>query len=76
MRQRFEEDEYFLMAMFQKDSRTKTIQEIRCVLPFINDDADMLTLVNGTLKKMELLTDQEYTDMDLEAYRQEPLEEV
>lgn len=46
------------------------------MLPFINDDADMLTLVNGTLKKMELLTDQEYTDMDLEAYRQEPLEEV
>ncbi len=76
MRQRFEEDEYFLMAMFQKDSRAKTIQEIRFVLPFINDDADMLTLVNGTLKKMELLTDQEYTDMDLEAYRQEPLEEV
>ena len=63
MRQRFEEDEYFLMAMFQKDSRTKTIQEIRCVLPFISDDADMLT-------------DQEYADMDLEAYRQEPLEEV
>ena len=76
MRQRFEEDEYFLMAMFQKDSRAKTIQEIRFVLPFINDDADMLTLVNGTLRKMELLTDQEYADMDLEAYRQEPLEEV
>ena len=64
------------MAMFQKDSRTKTIQEIRCVLPFISDDGDMLTLVNGTLRKMELLTDQEYADMDLEAYRQEPLEEV
>lgn len=76
MRVRFEEEEYFVMAMFEKDTRTGTIEEIRRVLPFISEDGEMLALVNSTLKKMELLTDQEFSLLDLETYAQEPAEEA
>lgn len=72
MRVRFEEEEYFVMAMFEKDSRIGTMEEIRRVLPFIREDAEMLALVNSTLKKMEQLTDQEFSRLDLETYVQEP----
>lgn len=76
MRVRFEEEEYFVMAMFEKDTRTGTMEEIRRVLPFISEDGEMLALVNSTLKKMELLTDQEFSLLDLETYAQEPAEEA
>ena len=32
---RFEENEYFLMAMFQKESRQATMEEIHNVIPYI-----------------------------------------
>lgn len=73
---RFDEDEFFVMAMFEKDTRTGTMEEIRRVLPFISEDGEMLALVNSTLKKMEQLTDQEFSRLDLETYEQEPVEEV
>ena len=73
---RFDEDEFFVMAMFEKDTRTGTMEEIRRVLPFISEDGGMLALVNSTLKKMEQLTDQEFSRLDLETYEQEPVEEV
>ena len=76
MRVRFEEEEYFVMAVFEKDTRTGTREEIRRVLPFISEDGEMLALVNSTLKKMEQLTDQEFSGMDLETYAQEPAEEA
>ena len=64
------------MAMFEKDTRTGTMEEIRRVLPFIREDGEMLALVNSTLKKMEQLTDQEFSRLDLETYAQEPAEEA
>ncbi|OUN94820.1 transposon-transfer assisting family protein [Blautia sp. An46] len=76
MRVRFAEEEYFVMAVFEKDTRTGTMEEIRRVLPFISEDGEMLALVNSTLKKMEQLTDQEFSGMDLETYAQEPAEEA
>ena len=76
MKLRFEEDEYFLMAMFQKENRMKTMHEIRRIFPFIKEDAEMLSLVNSTLSKMERLTDQEFLAIDFEEYRQEPMEEM
>ena len=76
MRVRFAEEEYFVMAVFENDTRTGTMEEIRRVLPFISEDGEMLAPVNSTLKKMEQLTDQEFSGMDLETYAQEPAEEA
>ena len=69
MRVRFEEDEMFVMAMFKKENRLATMQEIRRILPFIKEDGEMLTLVNHTLEKME------FAAIDLEDYQQDTGEE-
>ena len=73
---RFEENEYFLAAMFQKESRQATIEEIHNVIPYIGTDEEMLVLINSTLEKLWFLTDEAFLSMDLEQYRQEPLEDV
>ena len=75
MRVRFEEDEMFVMAMFKKENRLATMQEIRRIFPFIKEDVEMLTLVNHTLEKMEQLTNQEFAVIDLEDYQQDTGEE-
>ncbi len=72
---RFEENEYLIMAMFQKENRVQTMGEIRSAMPFIKEDAEMLSLVNSTLEKMERISDQEFSELDLEAYRQELAED-
>ena len=76
MKIRFEEDEYFLMAMFQKESRLETMGEIRAVIPFVKEEAEILSLINNTLGKMEHISDDEFSRLDLEDYRQEPVEET
>ena len=61
---RFEENEYFLMAMFQKESRQATIEEIHNVIPYIGRDEEMLSLINSTLEKLWFLTDEAFLNMD------------
>lgn len=72
---RFEENECLVMAMFQKKSRQQTMREIRSAIPFVKEDAEMLSLVNSTLEKMERISDRDFAGMDLEPYRQEPMED-
>ena len=59
---KFEENEYFLVAMFQKESRQATIEE-------------MLALINSTLEKLWFLTDEAFLSLELESYRKEPMED-
>ena len=73
---RFEEDEYYLMAMFKKENRLETMQEIRAVIPFIKEDAQMLALINSALEKMEHISNDDFSRIDLEIYKQEPVEEL
>ncbi len=72
----WEENEYILVAMFQKRSRQETMEEIRSVLPLIKEDEEMQTLVEETLEKMVHMTDGEFQSMNLEPYRTEPVEAV
>ncbi|MCI9470869.1 MAG: hypothetical protein HFH56_06605 [Lachnospiraceae bacterium] len=72
---RFEENEYLLMAMFQKESRQATIEEIHDVVPYIGRDEEMLALINSTLEKLRSFSDGAFLSMDLEQYRQRPLED-
>lgn len=72
---RFSEDEYLIMAMFGRENRQRTMREIRSAIPFLMEDAEMLSLVNSTLEKMERISDKEFSEMDLEPYRQEPMED-
>ena len=72
---RFEENEYIIMAMFQKDNRLQTMDEIRGILPFAKEDEEILGLANSTLEKLAGISDREFLTLDLEPYRQEPVEE-
>lgn len=72
---RFEENEYFLLAMFQKESRQATIEEIHKAIPYIGRDEEMLALINSTLEKLWFLSDAAFLSMDLEPYRQETVED-
>lgn len=73
---KFEENEYLIMAMFQRVNRQQTMREICSSVPFLKDDAEMLSLVNSTLEKMENLSEQEFSMLDLEPYKQEPVEDA
>lgn len=75
MMDRFEENEYLIMAMFQKGSRRQTMEEIRAIIPFVESDIEMLSLVNITLRKMEQLSDEEFLNLDLELYQEDETEE-
>ncbi|EOS39005.1 hypothetical protein C808_02322 [Lachnospiraceae bacterium M18-1] len=72
---RFEENEYILIAMFQKENRRATIDEIHNVIPYIGRDEEMLVLINSTLEKLWFLSDEAFSELDLEPYKQEPVEE-
>ena len=72
---RFDENEYLIMAMFEKKNRQQIMREIRGVIPFLKEDAEMLAIVNSTLDKMGRISDRDFSEMDLEPYRQEPMED-
>ena len=72
---RLEENEYILMAMFQRESRQKTIDKIHSVIPYVSRDEEMLFLINSTLEKLWFLSDEAFLSLDLEPYRQEPVED-
>lgn len=72
---RFDENEYLMMAMFEKGNRRQTMREIRSVIPFLKEDAEMLALVSSILEKMERISDGDFSGINLEPYRQEPMED-
>lgn len=75
MMARFEENEYILMAMFQKESRQETMEEIRSAVPFIGEDEEMHFLINSTLEKMGRISDEMFLSLDLEPYKEESVED-
>ena len=72
---RFEENEYFLIAMFQKESRQATIEEIHNVIPYIGRDEEMPALINSTLEKLWFFTDEAFLKLDLELYKKAAMED-
>lgn len=67
----FDEDEYIVMAMFAAEKRQETIQNIEEILPFIQDDTELMEIVTGTVEKMKRMPDDQFYKLDLEPYRQE-----
>lgn len=70
----FEENEYMLMAMFQKGSRQETIEVIRGVIPFTAEDEEISALIRDTLGKMENIYDEMFLGLDLEIYKEDAME--
>lgn len=72
----FGQDEYYIMGMFQKETRQQTISAIKNVLPYLSEDAEMFSLVDSTLQKLKRISDQEFQRLDLEIYEEEPMGET
>ena len=71
MMKKFEQDECLLMAICQED----TCEQTKKILRFLKHDTEMTALVKGTLEKMEHLTEEEFSKMDLTPYLTELLED-
>ena len=67
----FEQDEYIVMAMFEAENRQATMQQIEEILPFIQDDTELVRVVTGTIEKMKRMPDEQFAQLDLEPYRRE-----
>ena len=59
---RFEENEYFLMAMLQKESRQATIEEIHNVIPYIDRDEEGKIIVEHTYQGFDQTAIQQIRD--------------
>ena len=67
----FEQAEYIVMAMFESESRQTTIRQIEEILPFIQDDTELVRVVTGTIEKMKRMPDAQFAQLDLEPYLRE-----
>ncbi len=45
------------------------------MIPCIGRDEEMPALINSTLEKLWFLTDEAFLNMDLEPYKEEPVED-
>ena len=75
MMKKFEQGECLLMAICQEDTCEQTKEEMKKILPFFKHVTEMTALVKGTLEKMEHLTEEEFSKMDLTSYLTELLED-
>ncbi|MCD7889672.1 MAG: transposon-transfer assisting family protein [Oscillospiraceae bacterium] len=71
----FEKDELIILAMFEEEGRQETVKEIESVIPFVSDDTEIESLVIGTIEKLKMMSDEEFAKLDLEEYKQEPVDE-
>ena len=61
-------DEMMVLAIFEEDSKSKSIDTMYEVLDVIHDDPDMEELVISALEKLERLSDEEYLQIDFREY--------
>ena len=67
----FDENELMIMAMFEQPTRTETMRDIEEVVPFVEDDVEVFSLVASTMKKMRSISDMEFSRLDLKPYLQD-----
>ena len=67
----FDEEEMFVIAVFNPDTRSNTIHIMSEVLPELKDDQDMFDLLLSAMEKLKRISDDEYQKMDLSDYRDE-----
>ena len=67
----FDEEEMFVIAVFNPDTRSYTIHIMSEVLPELKDDQDMFDLLLSAMEKLKRISDDEYKKMDLSDYRDE-----
>ena len=56
----FDEEEMFVIAVFNPDTRSNTIHIMSEVLPELKDDQDMFDLLLSAMEKLKRISDDEY----------------
>ena len=67
----FAQDEYIGIAMFEAENRQATMQQNEEILPFIQDDTELVRVVTGAIEKMKRMPDAQFAQLDLEPYLRE-----
>ena len=65
---KFNADEMMVMAMFEQPTRTETMRYIEEVVPFVEDDVEVFSLVASTMRS---ISDMEFSRLDLKPYLQD-----
>ena len=73
---KFNADEMMVMAMFEQPTRTETMRYIEEVVPFVEDDVEVFSLVASTMKKMRSISDMEFSRLDLKPFDEELVHEL
>lgn len=63
--------EIMTLTMFEDQNRSATIQNMQECLPYIKQDQELTAIVESTIRKAERLTEEEFSKLHLERYRQE-----
>lgn len=67
----FDEEELYVIAVFEPETRAGTIALMEEVLPEVKEDPDMYNLLFSTLEKLKLVTDDVFESLDLDSYRED-----
>lgn len=65
----FDEEELFVIAIFDEKSRHKAVEEMGLVLTELAEDPEMHALLVSTMEKLKRISDEEFAKLDLESYR-------
>ena len=65
----FDEEELFVIAVFDEKSRHKAVEKMGLVLTELAEDPEMRALLISTMEKLKRISDEEFAKLDLEAYR-------
>ena len=68
----FDEEELYVIVVFEPATRAGTIALMEEVLPEVKEDQDMYNLLFSTLEKLKLVTDDVFESLDLDSYREDP----
>ena len=68
---KFEENELLVMAMFDAGNRRESMERIEEIIPHVEEDQEIYSLVLQTIEKLKRITDMDYHRIDLEGYKQE-----
>ena len=65
----FDEEELFVIAIFDEKSRHKAVEKMGLVLTELAEDPEMHALLISTMEKLKRISDEEFAKLDLESYR-------
>lgn len=71
----FDEEELLAIAVLDPGTRQNTIRQLEDILSELRDDPDMEAIVISAAEKLKLISEEAFTRLDLESYRDELREE-